>query len=79
MIKKEMTKKHLITCSVMVVMVIISAANICAVKATKKKSKRLLNTAQLFTFTGQNTFSKTLLLKMILISQMRLYLLMMPM
>jgi membrane-bound lytic murein transglycosylase D len=33
--KKEMTKKHLITCSVMVVLVIISTLNICSVKGNK--------------------------------------------
>jgi membrane-bound lytic murein transglycosylase D len=35
MIKKEMTKKHLITCSVMAVLVIISTLNICSVPAGK--------------------------------------------
>jgi membrane-bound lytic murein transglycosylase D len=37
--KKEMTKKHLITCSVMVVLVIISTLNICSVKGNKKEVK----------------------------------------
>jgi membrane-bound lytic murein transglycosylase D len=37
--KKEMTKKHLITCSVMVVLVIISALNIYSTKAAAKAKK----------------------------------------
>src|ERR1700748_2470216 len=37
--KKEMTKKHLITCSVMVVMVIISALNIYSTHAHKTVKK----------------------------------------
>src|ERR1700733_8188529 len=39
MIKKEMTKKHLITCSVMAVLVIISTLNICSVPGSKIAAK----------------------------------------
>jgi membrane-bound lytic murein transglycosylase D len=63
--KKEMTKKHFITCSVMVVLVIISAFNICSTKAvppvkkTSKLSPRppVARSKFIFKNTDENDFS----------------------
>ena len=48
--KKEMTKRHLITCSVIVLLVIISAINICGTKAstTTKRTATIAPPAKVF-------------------------------
>jgi membrane-bound lytic murein transglycosylase D len=52
--KKEMTKKHLITCSVMVVMVIISAFNSYSSEAAKVVSKSVKLNARISKFIIRN-------------------------
>jgi soluble lytic murein transglycosylase-like protein len=59
MIKKEMTKKHLITCSVIVVLVFISALNICSTKAVIAAEKPI-NVSPSLPFGGSKlVFKKT--------------------
>ncbi|HVW95379.1 MAG TPA: lytic transglycosylase domain-containing protein [Mucilaginibacter sp.] len=66
MLRKEMTKRHLITCSVIVLLVIISAFNICGTKAVPttgvnndKDTKTVKNTVEasprIRTFIYKNT------------------------
>jgi membrane-bound lytic murein transglycosylase D len=55
MMKKEMTKKHLITCSVMAVMVIISGLNIYSTKAGNKVNRSVKLNPRISKFILNNT------------------------
>jgi membrane-bound lytic murein transglycosylase D len=53
--KKEMTKKHLITCSVMLVVVIISGLNIYSTKAVSAVKKSVIINPRISKFILKNT------------------------